>query len=957
MAVTINTDGFAINFGASIDKRLIVDRADGTTSSLVSLEPNYNYRNMYVWVREEKSFYYLIDSPTEGGATFSDWTQLSIGSTPGATGCGKSGYVSGASFSTTISPVPATASVIFDTPYSSASYSVAVTSHAFDEVDYLYSVIDKTENGFTIRTPTEGPIGATAMWIANCFDGSGLSSGGGGNILLQTNTITNPNQNILNLTEGTNMTITDDGAGNITFNATVSTIDDRLINAKKVAWENDNSYPTMPGQTQSWGLTAGLDPNTVIFYNGNNAFDSPQGDIVVSLNPATATPGLNRDFKLILGNGGRVETGNTWSVAYNGTRLVEYTEGRIEPHILDFSWATSSEVPNGEYLLTKYMLESPVNDSVTTGAAYGGDFTSVKRMMGYFGSLSTPFGTPGLPDGRGGSTVFPKGSILFVNESFVTCEGITGSVTGVTISFGLTQPTSIGLYGTLINQWEPSLASFGVPHSGKIIFPDKALGDFATGSVYYSNSPVGIIRLTEPAMIVITVEGGTIAANTYLKCQVPYIVDEASINTISSGTNYIAEPSNSNNTGVGGSGSGIDITEIAYGTGTGITSSNDFRLETGNNLILSNKSSINSSNFSSIIGGACFSTITASQYSTLISSYLSSIKSSNCSSIIGSYQVQICNSPGSVIIGQYSGSIKNSNFSTNIGGGQNFIDNSNLPGSSHYGGIVFGSSNKICNATRNNSIFSGEGNLISGTFSTIDNIILGGSCNTVFGSSKYSSIVGGFTNSMTASYHSSIIGGYFNKICGGIGGGTSPVRYSSIIGGYKNRISSTFKSGTSENSVIIGGCNNNISNACNSAIIGGTGLSINAGPSNPFALENVVYVPSLKGHGSLQLQVTTSSTDIFLDDTHFTLITYPSVGGMTVSLPSANYAPNRLYIIKKDGSSTQSVVYIEPNSANPDSIDGYTGSITLENPWDYNILQSDGVNMWIKLGGAVGINL
>jgi hypothetical protein len=39
-------------------------------------------------------------------------------------------------------------------------------------------------------------------------------------ILLQTNTVTNPTQTILNLIQGTNMTITDDGLGNITFDAT-----------------------------------------------------------------------------------------------------------------------------------------------------------------------------------------------------------------------------------------------------------------------------------------------------------------------------------------------------------------------------------------------------------------------------------------------------------------------------------------------------------------------------------------------------------------------------------------------------------------------------------------------------------------------------------------------------------------------------------------------------------------
>jgi hypothetical protein len=39
-------------------------------------------------------------------------------------------------------------------------------------------------------------------------------------ILLQTNSVDNPTQTLLNLIAGTNMTITDDGLGNITFDAT-----------------------------------------------------------------------------------------------------------------------------------------------------------------------------------------------------------------------------------------------------------------------------------------------------------------------------------------------------------------------------------------------------------------------------------------------------------------------------------------------------------------------------------------------------------------------------------------------------------------------------------------------------------------------------------------------------------------------------------------------------------------
>jgi len=106
--------------------------------------------------------------------------------------------------------------------------------------------------------------------------------------------------------------------------------------------------------------------------------------------------------------------------------------------------------------------------------------------------------------------------------------------------------------------------------------------------------------------------------------------------------------------------------------------------------------------------------------------------------------------------------------------------------------------------------------------------------------------------------------------------------------------------------------------------------------------------------GSLALDVKPASSDYTLTDRNFTLLASPPVGGMTVSLPLASLAKHRVYVIKKVNSSSD-FVYI--NRSGSDTIEGYGGSITLESQWDYNILQSDGVNMWIKLGGAVGLNL
>jgi hypothetical protein len=161
-----------------IDGRLIVDTVDGIGDSLVSLIPTNNYPNMYVWVRSEKSFYYLIDSPTAGGATVTDWAQASGG--VGATGCAKSGYAPGTSFiGTGLLGSTSSASVFFSSPYQSASYSVAVTLEE-NSPSYIYSVTDKTITGFTIVIDSPVPIGATAMWITNCWDGSGLFNGVGG---------------------------------------------------------------------------------------------------------------------------------------------------------------------------------------------------------------------------------------------------------------------------------------------------------------------------------------------------------------------------------------------------------------------------------------------------------------------------------------------------------------------------------------------------------------------------------------------------------------------------------------------------------------------------------------------------------------------------------------------------------------------------------------------------------
>jgi hypothetical protein len=135
--------------------------------------------------------------------------------------------------------------------------------------------------------------------------------------------------------------------------------------------------------------------------------------------------------------------------------------------------------------------------------------------------------------------------------------------------------------------------------------------------------------------------------------------------------------------------------------------------------------------------------------------------------------------------------------------------------------------------------------------------------------------------------------------------------------------------------------NTNIFNNGSRVAIGGTGSTASS---------------DLHVFGSLSLDLTTTtSSNYTLTENNFTLLVNSPVGGATVSLPASTAARHRIYVIKKIDSSTASIVKVRPNTG--DTIEGYNSFITLDNPYDYYMLQSVGDGSWIKLGGAGGINL
>ena len=388
----------------------------------------------------------------------------------------------------------------------------------------------------------------------------------------------------------------------------------------------------------------------------------------------------------------------------------------------------------------------------------------------------------------------------------------------------------------------------------------------------------------------------------------------------------------------GGSASAIDITEVAFGTGTGITSSRNFTFATSNpTLIFGSGSTIcSSSPFSAIIGG-CNNTIgTASCNSGIFGGCNNNVGTSSQSVIIGGQSNKLFGTTtnsinhSSIIGGQCNTLSATSSQSSIVGGYKNTLSccscNSSIIGgksnclciSSYNSSIIGGASNKLCFQSCYSSIVGGQCNTLAyfSKFSSViggykntlsatscQSSIVGGCVNSLTCYSKYSSIVGGKSNTLARyTSQSSIVGGCLNILCcnssqSSIVGGqcntlTCHSCRSSIVGGYKNTLSFT-----SSHSSIVGGCGNTLSatssfssiiggqsntlcnNSCNSAIIGGVGLTL----SNECS---VVYVPKLK----IQTVSNVSADRILVWDTD-NVVKYRDVstigvgsGGGTISL-------------------------------------------------------------------------
>ncbi len=305
-------------------------------------------------------------------------------------------------------------------------------------------------------------------------------------------------------------------------------------------------------------------------------------------------------------------------------------------------------------------------------------------------------------------------------------------------------------------------------------------------------------------------------------------------------------------TGATGPGGTINQNEIAFGTGTGITSSVHFKFDK-DTLTLSLGASNTSVSDSSIINGQENSS--TSSNSSIISGLFNNIYNSAYSSIVGGHN-NLHNSAYSLVSGYRNELISGNNLSI-LGGQYNFIGTSS-----------------------NSSIVGGDNNNIS----QVNKSIISGGSNNYINYSGYSSITGGQSNTISTagSYNSnSIIGGFSNLI-------SNDASRSSIIGGYQNIVSAAGSS-------IISSQYSSISSN-GSVILGGTNLTLSD--------SNTVLVPTLKidsvtDSGTASVKVLTYGPTKNVE--YVNLYTEVTYSGMTSLISSNGLVPGTLYKITDRG--------------------------------------------------------
>jgi hypothetical protein len=252
----------------------------------------------------------------------------------------------------------------------------------------------------------------------------------------------------------------------------------------------------------------------------------------------------------------------------------------------------------------------------------------------------------------------------------------------------------------------------------------------------------------------------------------------------------------------------IDYQEVAWGTGTGITSSDIFKFYCDSaNLLISTGSCVSSDSLRSTVIGGWTLSITASNDSLILGGIMQTMATSSYSSILGgscncidnSYSSGIMSSSKGVIIGSSNGC---SIYNTIISSCRVCICSCGAQ-EPKYSSIISSVNVTIDNQSFNNSVISSAGNakITKTSLSTLLASTGGCICNSI-----RAAFISGCGNCNNITYGVSIISSESSQIISNSAAGANLTRricYSSIIGGGYNCICNFTR-----NSIITSGCKN-----------------------------------------------------------------------------------------------------------------------------------------------------
>lgn len=232
-------------------------------------------------------------------------------------------------------------------------------------IDFTLANLNLTAN-LTQLLPTSGTYGdATHIPILQ-IDQFGRITGvttttfSAAGILLQTNSVTNPTQTILNLIQGTNMTITDDGLGNITFDATGGSSSGTVTSVSAGTGMNFTTITTSGSVdidiTKVPYLAAGFSTGLLKWDGTAWVFDNS-----AYLTTAVTSVGLSMPSAFTVSSS-PVTTSGTLAVTGAGTTS-QYVRG-------DGSLATYNPGAGGGGASVSYYLNGSVNQGTFGGSTY-----------------------------------------------------------------------------------------------------------------------------------------------------------------------------------------------------------------------------------------------------------------------------------------------------------------------------------------------------------------------------------------------------------------------------------------------------------------------------------------------------------------------------------------------------------------------------------------------------------